>query len=294
MPTIQLLMVACLVHTTAFAGEADSIRFRLRGERDVLVPVTLDGQGPFHFLLDTGSSRSAITETLAEKLGLELTGRTRVATPSGIGLAPLARVHRLALGGIEVSDVSTMVLPDEDLRARGADGLLGRDILGGAAFTIDYRHRLFLWKDAAGATVPGIRLLLMSDAERLLVELPQGDGAAPLRLTPDSGAHSLVFFEHGEGSTPAMTPVDAGGLRTLSGIRVARRVLVDALDVGGIRLRNQMALVVRRSWPTGEDAGRLGDGLLPLHLFEEVTINVASGYLVVRGQRRQAQSASLR
>ena len=122
----------------------------------------------------------------------------------------------------------------------------------------------------------------------------QGDGAAPLRLTPDSGAHSLVFFEHGEGSTPAMTPVDAGGLRTLSGIRVARRVLVDALDVGGIRLRNQMALVVRRSWPTGEDAGRLGDGLLPLHLFEEVTINVASGYLVVRGQRRQAQSASLR
>ncbi len=290
MPRILLFVVAVLVHATTLAGGADSaLRFRLRGEHDVIVPVILNGQGPYRFLLDTGSGRSAITRTLAERLGLEFTGRTRMVTPSGSRAIPLARVRRMRLGAAEAFDVLAMVLSDDDLGARGdVDGLVGQDVLGGTVFTIDYGRRLLVWGRGGVRTVdPGVRLPLSSEDGRLLVELPQARGAPPLRLVPDSGADSLVFFEADDRVSPAMTPVDAVGLRTLSGRRVARRVVVDALDVGDVRLRDQMALVVER--PGGaarEDARRLGDGLLPLHVFEQVSFDVAAGYLVVRGRRR--------
>ena len=43
----------------AVAQPADSVRFTLAEGGAVVVPVTIDGAGPFRFLLDTGSSRSS-------------------------------------------------------------------------------------------------------------------------------------------------------------------------------------------------------------------------------------------
>src|SRR5882672_9241403 len=47
----------------------DSVHFALDGHGAVRVPVTLDGTGPFTFLIDTGSSRSSVSETVAARLG---------------------------------------------------------------------------------------------------------------------------------------------------------------------------------------------------------------------------------
>jgi predicted aspartyl protease len=278
-----LLLAAGLVSNPAYAALGlEPTPFRLRGEHDVIVPVMLDGQGPYRFLLDTGSSRSAITRRLADTLRLAEMGQTRMVTPSGRRLLPLAWIGRLEVGSAQAHGVQAMVVPEGDLGARGdVDGLVGLDVLGRFAFTIDYKRRHIRWDGGdAGTVAAGVRLPLSSDGGRLVVTLSQPDGL-PLRLVPDSGAEALVLFSSPDRRAPRMTPLDAVGLRTLSGLRMVRRVAVDAIDVGDVQLRNQAALLV----DSGEAGTLLGDGLLPLHVFEQVSFNPLGGYLIVRGKR---------
>jgi hypothetical protein len=47
------------------------------GSTLALVPVFIDGQGPFAFALDTGASHSVIDKDLAEQLGLPAAGAGR-------------------------------------------------------------------------------------------------------------------------------------------------------------------------------------------------------------------------
>src|SRR5262245_22989425 len=42
----------------------------------VVAPVIVNGQGPFRFIVDTGANRSAVSQALADQLGL---------TPNGVG-----------------------------------------------------------------------------------------------------------------------------------------------------------------------------------------------------------------
>ena len=74
-----------------------------------------------------------------------------------------------------------------------------------------------------------------------------------------------------------MTPLNVDVLTSFSGVRLAHRVRIDELVIGAARLRDSIAVVV----DSGEDAGLMGDGLLPLHVFARVTFNVAERYLIV-------------
>jgi hypothetical protein len=73
------------------------------------------------------------------------------------------------------------------------------------------------------------------------------------------------------------TPLDVDVLRSLSGVKLVRRVRIDELIVGNARLRDAPAVIV----DTGESAEIMGDGLLPLHVFSRVTFNVRERYLIV-------------
>lgn len=66
--------------TTVFAesnSEPTAIKFRLaggsadHGSASILIPVYVEGQGPYPFLLDTGSMRTMISKDLAKKLDIE-------------------------------------------------------------------------------------------------------------------------------------------------------------------------------------------------------------------------------
>jgi hypothetical protein len=158
-------------------------------------------------------------------------------------------------------------------------------VLAGLHFTIDYlRRRLLLHTGAVDP--PGTRLPLELNGGRALVLLLPPPGQAPvgppntcqaLKLVPDSGADGLVLFDRPGGALPPVTPLDTSTLRTLSGLKVVRRVLIDELAVGAIRLRRQIGVLVERT----QHEQPMGDGLLPLHLFARVTFNGPEGYLIV-------------
>jgi predicted aspartyl protease len=274
--TFTALLLAAWSATAA--ASIPTTPFELLEDGSIVVPVTIGGTGPYRFILDTGSSRTVISTRLSRELRLPVVARTLMVMPAGRDIANVVRLNGLAIEGRPGVDVSAAVMPaDRAAAGQYADGLIGQDMLAAVVYTIDYHRREVAWH-APGATLPGIRLPLTVHDNRLRVSLAQRDGdPRPLSLIPDSGSDGLVVFAHAQDKL-RLTTVDVGVLTSLSGSRAARRVQVDSLMVGNIRLQNPLAVVV----DTGEAEAMMGDGLLPLHLFARVTVNAGEGYLIVQ------------
>ncbi|MBX3634512.1 MAG: clan AA aspartic protease [Rubrivivax sp.] len=97
-------------------------------------PGRLDGR-PVEFLVDTGATRTAIPQRLAQQLGLQTVGSTRSSTAGGVVTGTVV-VGDLELdGGVRVERLRMVALPDL------AAPLLGMDVLGRLRWTQD-RGRL--------------------------------------------------------------------------------------------------------------------------------------------------------
>jgi len=109
----------------------------------VLVPVYIQGRGPYRFLLDTGASVSVVDDALADQLALEPTG-TRSAVQGAMtrGVAQMVRVNHWRLGeSLELGSDELAVLDVGEQPVR-LDGLLGSDQLRGfGTVVIDYTNR---------------------------------------------------------------------------------------------------------------------------------------------------------
>ncbi|GAA4098498.1 MULTISPECIES: retropepsin-like aspartic protease [Actinomadura] len=115
------------------------------GATIVLVPVTVNGYGPYDFILDTGASSSSVDRRLVDRIGLPDTGESaRVRGVGGSTVAPLVRVGDWRVGGRPLHGRSLVVTDVGDDRVAG---LLGSDELRRfGVITVDYaRARLVLY-----------------------------------------------------------------------------------------------------------------------------------------------------
>jgi hypothetical protein len=101
------------------------------GETLALVPVQIRDQGPFNFILDTGSSVSSVDPQLVSSIGLPQTGKRQ--TVSGIGCKEEAQ--QVQSGSWSAGTVSLHPQPLQTVSVPGANseinGLLGSDVLHG-------------------------------------------------------------------------------------------------------------------------------------------------------------------
>ncbi len=77
------------------------------------------------FLLDTGATRVALPETLAQQIGLRGQLLARSQTASGVVDSWLTTIDRLRLGPLEMRDVPAVIIPDMP----GDEVLLGMSFL---------------------------------------------------------------------------------------------------------------------------------------------------------------------
>lgn len=99
------------------------------------LPVTLAGQGPFGFIVDTGSERTVISRELAERLGLPSAGRARVIGLAEIVTADLYSIADLQLSQVPLSGLRVPAFSEYNL---GAPGLIGIDSLENHRLLIDF------------------------------------------------------------------------------------------------------------------------------------------------------------
>jgi predicted aspartyl protease len=108
----------------------------------VMVPVFVDGRGPFTFAVDTGASITTLSPLLAGRLALASTGATRMTGAGGVMEATFARVGSLAIGGARADDL-TVAVSDflgslGDVIGTRLDGIVGYDVLRRHRVTFDY------------------------------------------------------------------------------------------------------------------------------------------------------------
>jgi predicted aspartyl protease len=106
-----------------------------------LVPVTIDGKGPFTFALDTGASRSLIDSAAAKRLAAPKKGTAgKIAGVNAVTKATLVKINDWRVGQVKLPPTMlvTTNLPLGNAYA-GIQGLLGSDMLSGFdVITIDY------------------------------------------------------------------------------------------------------------------------------------------------------------
>ncbi len=262
------------------AGTAPtSVSFVLDGKGGVIVPVTVGALQNLRFLVDTGSTRSVVSETVAQQLGLRPAARTEVVTSTGASMAVVVALPATCLATHCIDDALAIVTPNKSLEFGSGqlDGVLGGDVLS-RDFTVDYKRRRFEWDDGSMPRGTGDRLPLSVEDGRAIVTAPQA-GGRELRLVADSGADTLVLFD-GElvRSLTHGSSLNRFALQTLVGTRRAEPVAIPLLRIGGVTWRDEIAVVVPR--PAGYP--QTIDGILPLHRFASVSFRRSESALIVR------------
>ncbi len=102
----------------------------------VTIPISIDGKGPWNFIIDTGSQRTVIARDLAQKLALSPRANVTIISMTGRSEAGTVAVPRLGFGGGTIDDIEAPVLEGVDL---GAPGLLGLDSLHAKRLTLNFR-----------------------------------------------------------------------------------------------------------------------------------------------------------
>ncbi|MGB7372918.1 aspartyl protease family protein [Pontixanthobacter sp.] len=110
------------------------------------VPVTIKGEGPFRFMIDTGAQATVVTRGLTERLKLPSAGRATV-----VGMASSKAVDLVELSGLEFAAriFGTIEAPMLEARNIGADGILGLDSLQDLRVLIDFRANSIAVDNAA-------------------------------------------------------------------------------------------------------------------------------------------------
>ena len=210
----------------------------------IVVPVEINGRGPFRFILDTGANSSAISETTA--LALELVpvagAVINVHGVTGSATLPVVRVATLQAGELLLENQRLPVLPPAVFA--GMDGILGVDALQDARIEVDFGRDRVTIRRSSGRHAPKGFLVVRAWLQNGGLLLVDGQvGRVPVKAIVDTGAErslgnealraALVDAARRPHETVATTVIGATP-------QIAHGLSFEAptIDIGGARLNN--------------------------------------------------------
>ena len=116
----------------------DVVSYRSDETSRMTVPVSITGQGPYRFLVDTGSERTVITRELAERLRLAPGARAEMHSMTEVSSVSTAIIPSLDFGVRRVRNIHAPML---ERRHLGAEGMLGVDSLRSHRILFDFARR---------------------------------------------------------------------------------------------------------------------------------------------------------
>ncbi len=187
-----------------------------------ILSLTIDGQGPFQFIVDTGAGVSVIDETLRDALQLEVIGEVEVGSPMGEPVTrDILELRKIRIGSIELERADTIALDLAALFGEGPEtprGVLSTRAITGHTVTFDFPRRLFLFSSEPLPAPDGKETIAARQEDGLLA-IPVTVGDEEFWVHLDTGSPALL-------SLPA---VDAARLPLASApVEVGRAQLVDA------------------------------------------------------------------
>ncbi|UVO54699.1 retroviral-like aspartic protease family protein [Sphingomonas sp. SUN039] len=156
------------------------------------VPVTVDGKGPYPFVVDTGADRTVLSRELADHLDLKPGESATMHTMTGVGEVRTVRVPTLEVGGGRNDDFNAPALAEAHL---GAKGLLGIDSLQGRRVVMDFRKGTFTVSESKAVrerVEPDMIVVTAKSRYGQLILVDSDVGGVPITVIIDSGAQNSV------------------------------------------------------------------------------------------------------
>jgi predicted aspartyl protease len=202
--------------TATLSAKSAKIKFRLAGGAQplILVPIRVNGQGPFDFIFDTGAGTSLLSLELAKQLEVKVLGSKEGQSAGGKVSVSLAKVDSVSAGGMKLDDFDVGIVDLSHIsKTIGAkiDGDLGYNFLKNFRVTIDYRNCEITFVDPkrveylAGAAQTETPLRLANPSKPLILVEVHANGRGPFQFAIDTGT-----------STTAITPELAKELGVVS------------------------------------------------------------------------------
>jgi predicted aspartyl protease len=118
------------------SGPVDFVGLVTDPTERMTVAVNIGGQGPYSFIVDTGSQRTVISRELAYRLGLGKGPTTEIHSMSGSKSVQTYLIPSLEVSARSVKDIQAPALATADI---GAAGILGIDSLQSQRVLLDFK-----------------------------------------------------------------------------------------------------------------------------------------------------------
>jgi predicted aspartyl protease len=154
------------------------------------VPVTVNGRGPFPFVIDTGSNRSVVSDALAAQLGLPAAGSLMIKAATGTARTDSVRVASLVVGHRHLTNFQAPVLQSDNL---GALGMLGIDAVSDQRLVMDFRKKQMTLTNSVPQELDAGTLVVQAKSRygQLLLVDSEVEGI-PLYVIIDTGSEVTV------------------------------------------------------------------------------------------------------
>lgn len=208
----------------------DKLGFARDSYQRMTVPVRVGGKGPFQFLVDTGSDRTAISRQLATALGLHAGPRARLHSATGETQVAMVVVPDLMLSRKAMRRIDAPVLDADDI---GADGILGIDTLRSERLSFDFAARTVSLTTAQGPAE-------VDDRDAIVVRARRRGGRLVITDAAAEGQHVSVVLDTGSqysvGNFALRRVLERRG-------RLDIRGPIELVSVTGDSLRGELAVI---------------------------------------------------
>jgi predicted aspartyl protease len=239
--------------TAAFSPKSARVKFHLPGGTQplILLPVIVNGRGPFEFILDTGAGTSLLSSELAKQLKIKVVGSKEGQSAGGKVSVSLAKVDSFAVGEAKLDDIDVGIVDLSHIgKTIGAkiDGDLGYNFLKHFRIAIDYRECEIRLDDPkrvenfGSSAETEIAMRLASPAKPLILVDVFANGRGPFQFAIDTGTSTTAITpelakELGVVSTPI-------GLVTTGGAHTdVTAGMLQSFQVGGAKIDNMSVVV---------------------------------------------------
>jgi hypothetical protein len=288
---ISLLLI-CASSLPAIAAPATTevtARIKIANDYLIVVPVTINGSGPYDFVLDTGSNNTILDQKLADELALPRGKTTTHFGVKGSMSLPAVYADSLSIAGATVDGKGLFLFSSANLKSlpRKVRGILGEDFLQNFDILIDYRHQIIQLESGLASlaeTLAGERLAVQLGGTRqgkptfgrlILLGRIHELGDNPISLLLDSGVNNLILFRDtlGPGSNRQEEFVDAGTFKPW-GITGMETKTVRRLNLGRNEVNDLTVIAVGQ-----EELDT--DGLIPTSLFHSIFISHQGRFVIL-------------
>jgi predicted aspartyl protease len=240
--------------TTTLSPSNTKVKFRLAGgvQPLILLPVEVNGEGPFEFILDTGAGTSLLSSELGKKLDIKILGSKEGQSAGGAVSVSLAKLSSLAVASVKLDDVDVGVVDLSQIgKTVGAkiDGDLGYNFLKYFRITLDYRKNEIRFDDPKRFELAGrsmavteVAMRLASPAKPLILVDIYANGRGPFQFAIDTGTSTTaITAELAKQLGVANSPI---GPATTGGAQVdVTAGFLPSFQVGGARIDNLTVVV---------------------------------------------------